>query len=145
MASLHCTLVALLLFSVYSVSSQISTINPDECDFMDNCSGKGECAIDDEGDWYCDCNKGYATYPEPDDDEADEDKEYCNYEQKSQLTAFLLAWFLGAWGGGQWYLGLTGIAAGKLCMTLAVCYCIPCLACVLGDRSQFREQNASKL
>jgi len=123
------TLAVLLAFSVYIVSSQPTEGPGYECDEYDNCSGKGLCDIDDEGDWYCICDDGYATHPEPDDDESDEDKEYCNYEQKKQLTAFLLAWFLGYLGGGHWYLGLYGLAAAKLCVVLGLC-CLPC-CCIL--------------
>jgi len=107
----------LALFSVFLVSSQ--TDPSDDCAEATNCSGRGSCATDDDGDWYCICDDGYTTH------DADDDV-YCNYEQKKQLTAFLLAWFLGTWGGGQWYVGLSGLAAGKLCYALAVCCIIPC-------------------
>merc|ERR1719295_1405519 len=73
------------------------------------------------------CDDEYTTNPAVDDDTADEDKVYCNYKQKSQLTAFLLAFFLGFYGGGQWYLGLYGLAGAKLAVTLVFYYASCCL------------------
>merc|ERR1719150_2573026 len=130
MSSSRSLLTILAIFSVCIVSSQNVT-TPTTCDDVDNCDARGVCTTDDDGDFYCICDDGYATYPEV--DENDADRVYCNYEQKKQLTAFLLSWFLGAWGGGQWYLGLTGLAVGKLCAALGVCCIIPCcIACVAG-------------
>merc|ERR1712154_527611 len=93
----------------------------DDCDEATNCNARGVCATKEDGDWYCICDDGYTT--ENADDEA---TVFCDYEQKKQLTAFLLAWFLGGFGGGQWYIGLTGLAVGKLLMGLSVCCIIPC-------------------
>merc|ERR1719361_1367970 len=118
------TLIVLAVFSVYIVSSQ--TYPSDDCDEANNCNARGLCATNDDGSWYCICDDGYTTYDA-------EDDVYCNYEQKKQLTAFLLAWFLGGFGGGQWYLGLTGLAVGKLMLGLSVCCIIPCCGyCMVG-------------
>lgn len=45
----------------------------------------------------CVCNDGYTTHDAP-------AGIWCNYEQQSQTTAFLLSLFLGYVGGGYWYV-----------------------------------------
>jgi hypothetical protein len=49
----------------------------------------------------------------------------CNYEQKKQITAFLLHFFLGNWGAGHWYTGNYSMAGGQLGLILGV-ICITC-------------------
>eukprot|EP00455_Lapot_gusevi_P008033 TRINITY_DN1345_c0_g1_i1.p1 TRINITY_DN1345_c0_g1~~TRINITY_DN1345_c0_g1_i1.p1 ORF type:complete len:233 (-),score=99.12 TRINITY_DN1345_c0_g1_i1:89-724(-) len=56
-----------------------------------------------------------------------QDGTQCNYEQKKQLTAFLLQFFVGTFGAADWYTGRWGIAVGKLVLILVVC----CGQCVL--------------
>jgi len=130
MHSFWVSLIALAL-CVFITSAQLTTDDPSttiyKCDVVDNCSARGHCITDDEdGSWYCLCAEEYTTHPAVDEDTPAEERVYCNYKQKSQLTAFLLSWFLGEVGGGQWYLGLNALAGAKLGFTLAMCCCACC-------------------
>ena len=124
MPSCWTTLLAALVLLAYTASAQPASTDVGECDPVINCDARGDCA-GDEDDWYCICNDGYATFPKPVDD--DPNPVYCNYERKSQLTAFLLSWFLGLAGGGQWYIGLYSIAGWKLGLLFGFCCCGTCL------------------
>ena len=75
---------------------------------------------------------GYTTHPEPDVNAPDEDRVYCQYEQKSQLVAFLLSWFFGFFGGGHWYLGLFGYAGAKLAYGVFSCFGPCVIMCFCG-------------
>jgi hypothetical protein len=72
----------------------------------------------------CICNSYYITYKL--------NNEYCNYKQKSALTAYLLEIFLGLFGGGYFYVGLTSIGGLQLFFTLLLtssCICsLPLIA-----------------
>jgi len=116
------TIATVLL--AYLTSAQFNTTNDYTCNPVNNCNARGICHTDDDGDWYCICDDGYDTYPEITDQ--DDDSVYCNYKQKKQLTAFLLSWFLGVWGGGQWYIGLNALAGAKLAMGIVFCCCSCC-------------------
>merc|ERR1719245_2696397 len=64
----------------------------------------------------------YTTFPSP----PEGDQTYCNYKQKSQLTAFLLQWFLGTVGAGRFYIEdylLGGCQAGLIGF---ICCCACC-------------------
>ena len=51
---------------------------------------------------------------------------FCNYEQKSQLTGFLLSFFLGYTGAGRFYIGQVLEPVLKLLMPIMFCcLCIP--------------------
>jgi hypothetical protein len=68
------------------------------------CSYHGVCS----GNYTCVCNTGYITFPSS-------SINGCNYKQKSQLTAFLLQFFLGEiCGAGEFYLGNNDIGAGQI-------------------------------
>ena len=66
---------------------------------LTNCNTTADCNFN--GDCYsniCHCSSSYATLlPE----------EPCNYKRKSQVGAFLLAFFLGEFGAGFFYVGNT--------------------------------------
>lgn len=129
MPSLYFFAAFALLASTISAQTTIG-----DCDEVDNCNARGTCTTTDDGlDWYCICDDGYTTHPAIETGDEDDDSSFCNYAQKKQLTAFLLAWFLGFYGGGQFYIGDTGIAAAKLVCGIIFCCCMPCvLKCVAG-------------
>tara|TARA_B100001964_G_C13976209_1_gene484111 strand:+ start:45 stop:644 length:600 start_codon:yes stop_codon:yes gene_type:complete len=76
-----------------------------------DCSNHGVCNQEGSG---CICNDGYLTYPSNSDPQ-------CNYEQKSQTTAFLLSFFLGYVGAGRLYIGQFTLGVIKLCLIFIVC------------------------
>jgi len=128
------SIIAVVVLFVYTVSAQYT------CQDATNCNNHGAC-VNSTGDWYCVCDDDYATHPEIETKE--DDSVYCNYQRKKQLTAFLLAWFLGGFGGGQWYLGLTGLAVGKLILGLSVCCIIPCVGMCLGGAAMGMGSEAA--
>jgi len=111
-----------------------STAAATTCNVEDNCSARGDCVDDSEG-WYCVCDDGYATHPQPDDPTAT-DAVFCNYKQKDQQTAFLLAFFLGGFGAGRFYCELWLTAGLKIALTvgLGCCGSIGVLLCVGGEK-----------
>eukprot|EP01084_Bolivina_argentea_P060966 111388_1 len=48
------------------------------------------------------------------------------YSDKDQTTAFVLTFFLGAYGAGRFYIGDNAIGTAKLCFTLMIC----CAVCI---------------
>eukprot|EP01084_Bolivina_argentea_P185207 319408_1 len=84
---------------------------------------------------YNDYNEHWAAQINSVDDSFDEDgddsSESGGVSDKNQLTAFLLSFFLGAFGAGRFYVGDYTLGAIKLCLPLLVC--IACVvACVVG-------------
>ena len=71
------------------------------CDTSNAC-GHGFC---DTTTQLCKCDSGWVD---------DRSGTSCSYEQKKQLTAFLLEFFLGATGAGQFYVGNNNLAIGQL-------------------------------
>ena len=64
----------------------------------------------------CVCVNGYTTHDPLTGTE-------CNYEQKKQLTAFLLSLFLGLVSAGRWYVGTYALAGIKLAISvLSACF-----------------------
>jgi len=129
---------SLFIFAIFALSAYFASAqNTTDCDDVDNCNARGTCDTYDSGDWYCICDDGYTTHPSIAEGDETTDSSFCNYEQKKQLTAFLLAWFLGYFGGGQWYIEDSGMAAGKLVCGILFCCCVPCfIACAkakMGD------------
>jgi len=72
------------------------------------CAGNGLCTLNGT----CFCLTGF-TKPD------------CSYKRKSQLTAFLLSFFLGSIGVDRLYLELITSGVLKLAFTLSLCI-IPC-------------------
>ena len=81
-----------------------------------DCNGHGICFKNGDG---CKCDDGFITHNPTNDTQ-------CNYEQKSQLTAFLLALFLGEFGAGRFYVGQASTAVFKFLLIYYAC----CLNCV---------------
>ncbi len=77
-----------------------------------SCSGNGKCTSGNP----CVCNTGFTTFPENSDIQ-------CNYEMKSQLTAFLCELFLG-FGAGHFYCERYSTAVPKLISFLFGIYII---------------------
>jgi hypothetical protein len=97
----------------------------------EECSYHGVCKTDGES---CVCDDGYTST-------SSNNNVQCDYKQKNTLTAFLLELFLGFVGGGYFYLELTSLAVGQLCLflggTLLLC-CIICVGVVMnGDEKCF--------
>eukprot|EP01084_Bolivina_argentea_P039191 72448_1 len=103
-----------------------------DCDPEKTCDGHGDCTYSGSGDELifasCKCDNGFTTYPDP----PTGDQPYCNYPQKSQLTAFLLSWFLGAFGAGRFYVGDYVLGAIKLCLIFMGCF-LGCICMVLAN------------
>lgn len=94
------------------------------------CSGNGQC--DYQGiRWRCICDDGWATFPIP--NSTSSDPIYCNYEQRLQLVAFLLSFFVGWAAAGRFYCGLwlTGGLKIGLCVGLGCCGCL-FVSCITG-------------
>ena len=88
-----------------------------KCKTDDDCSGNGFCSSASDT---CHCDKGFTTYLN---DEERQSKIFkvCNYEYKSQLTAFLLSLFVGFTGAEHFYLENTDKGITKLCFSLVCC------------------------
>lgn len=69
------------------------------CNSSSQCPPNSQCLADGLS-YACKCNAGWI----------DKDDGQCNYQQKDKLTAFLLSFFLFAFGAGYFYL-----AAGNCC------------------------------
>lgn len=101
----------LQMFDHFQLSSQTSNETSNfHCISDEDCSYHGTC---NQEKTVCICNNGYTTYPSA-------NQPQCNYEQKNQLTAFLLSFFLGAFGAGHFYIEIFGIAAVKLILGLMI-------------------------
>ena len=84
-----------------------------------DCSNNGVCSNNT-----CVCYPGFVTFP-------DSSTSMCNYPQKLQLTAFLLQFFLGTCGAGQFYLGNIGNAVGQLIVLVGPVLVGCCCCCAI--------------
>jgi len=96
-----------------------------------NCSVTQPCpgrhVYCDFQDFQCLCDEAYATC------QCDVLRNPCCYAKKSQLTAFMLSFFLGSTGADRFYLNLLPSAIGKLFFMLIIPCILPCLLmCILG-------------
>lgn len=64
------------------------------CTYSDDCPTHATCVRTAALESHCDCNEGYVTH----------DGAICGYQQKSQLTTFLLSFFVGYLGADWFYL-----------------------------------------
>ena len=76
----------------------------------------------------------------------DEDEEDGKYSDKTQLTAFLLAFFLGSVAAGRWYVGAYVTAVFKLIFGIITCgpVCFQCIStgqCRIGFGLRSGEPN----
>eukprot|EP01116_Phalansterium_solitarium_P006123 TRINITY_DN18428_c0_g1_i1.p1 TRINITY_DN18428_c0_g1~~TRINITY_DN18428_c0_g1_i1.p1 ORF type:complete len:172 (+),score=45.65 TRINITY_DN18428_c0_g1_i1:75-590(+) len=104
----------------------------------DVCTNSTQCSVDTIGSsgtctftgnstsGVCECNARYTGGD-------------CRTERKAKLTAFLLSFFVGAYGGDRFYLGYIGAGVGKLILTLAPCilpYFFCCFLCADPERKR---------
>ena len=77
----------------------------------------GDCVqfSDDPNKYFCECHKGYDTYPS-------DNSIKCNYKKKSQVKAFLLELLL-CYGAGHFYIHNYKRAIPKL-IVFAFFYCL---------------------
>lgn len=116
-----CVCTFVLLIVVVSADCQFPPTCPDYCSFNGiYFNSTGECR----------CDRGY-TNPQ------------CNYEQKSQLTAFLTQLFVGYLGVADFIVGRIGIGVGKLILSMFGSCGIAILICVLSVC--FDKRFAAKL
>ncbi len=96
-----------------------------------SCNSKnGECIKDElKEEYICLCKNGYSTYPE-------NSETKCNYQQKTQIKAFLLEFFL-SYGAGHFYIQNYKLAIPKL-IVFAFFYC---LFIVLRIITKAKEEN----
>ena len=86
-----------------------------------NCTSNADCGNGNCISGTCVCSSGYITFPS-------DSTTACNYVQKYQLTAFLLHFFLGAFGAGEFYLGNNAYGAGQIVLN----FCSLIIGCVVG-------------
>ena len=92
----------------------IKEIAHEKCSVSNYPGKRGKCTLDNQ----CKCFDGYLSIDD------DNFPFYCNYEQKKQITAFLLEFFIG-FGIGHLYVGNVDIALDKL-ITFFTTYFIIC-------------------
>lgn len=105
------------------------------CTSYASCNYNGVCA----DQFTCICYDGYTTHDS-------HDNTSCNYQQKSRTTAFLLHFFLGWWGFGEFYLGNGNLGGGQLglsvggiafaCIVAAIAGC-----CSKGCKDRFGDKE----
>lgn len=91
--------IFLALVSIQALGS------PSNCTSFADCNNEGFC---DTSTGVCKCDDHYIN---------SHDGTQCTYKQKQQLTAFLLHFFLGYFGAGEFYVGNNGLAAGQLVLS----------------------------
>ena len=118
-------LFTLFLIAPFVCATSLTSNLEDVLSFLPN--GGGNCTKDKDCGGYfigvcenntCACSSSYTG-------------SFCEYKRKSKLTAFLLDFFLGSCGAGQFYLGRTGIAVGILVLLLSTCFVVLPITLVL--------------
>ena len=93
--------LSLFFINILPTISQLNKTNILECQEggikCDLNHGKCQKNPDHNNEYYCECNKGYITYPE-------DNEIKCNYKKKSQLIPFLLE-IIFCCGFGHLYFG----------------------------------------
>eukprot|EP01084_Bolivina_argentea_P163589 284560_1 len=99
-----------------------------------NCDARGVCVQVTPLTWSCKCDDGYTTYPKINTTTTPvTDRIYCNYQQKDQLVAFLLSFFVGLFAAGRFYCGLWLSAGLKIGLNIGLgCFGICCISCITG-------------
>jgi hypothetical protein len=85
----------------------------------------------------CVCFNDYTTYDA-------QVNQFCNYKQKSQMTAFWLSFFLMNFGGARFYIGNIEIAVGQLCYTIGFCF-IMCFFALCLSSFSCSDENINTL
>ena len=123
--------IFLIITNISYIKSSSNNEESVSCPNGLKCHAKnGECTkYDDENSYFCNCKNGYTTYPI--------DNEIgCNYEQKKQLKAFLLEFFL-CFGSGNFYIHNYKLAVPKLVVFIF----FYCLFIVLRIITKAKEEN----
>lgn len=106
-----------ILFSLFFISGvyaqnlrhhDTAGLGVSNCNSSDFCGINGQCVEN-----ICKCDKGFVTEIQP-----------CEYEQKKQLTAFILQVFVGAIGVSHFYIGQVLIGVIKILLIF-----LPCCMC----------------
>lgn len=127
--------ILFILFSICNGQQSSEISNTGDCESEIQCSARGVCIINsDDNTWYCKCNDGYTTYPIPNSTSSDDPNNiYCNYEQKQQLVAFLLSFFVGFFAAGRFYAQLWMTAGLKIGLNVGLgCFGMCIVSCVTG-------------
>eukprot|EP01084_Bolivina_argentea_P313714 543305_1 len=136
------SLTHILIFLCIFLMHLLPTVygqNSGTCIPQINCNDRGTCVTDDTG-WHCKCVEGFTTYPEPTQEE--ENRVYCNYQQKDQLVAFLLSFFLGLFAAGRFYCHLYMSASLKVGLNLGLgCYGFCIVSMVTGVSFKNRHMH----
>jgi hypothetical protein len=107
------------------IYDQMYYIRNIQCSSFTNCPAPNNC-IDDTT---CKCADGFVNLPPPKDSTITSDPiPYCQYKQKSQLTAFLLQFFI-LHGSGHFYVGNLQYAIPQLiiCLCPTLIYIVMCM------------------
>jgi len=104
-------------------TAQVTNCSTTNCPAQNGvCSGTSMCV----------CRKEFANVPKV-------SKDTCSYKRKSQLTAFLLEFFLpfgvGHFYVGKWWLGLIKMICTLFAMITIYSFLICCLSCVQNQKS----------
>ena len=126
----------ILQFLFYYIKSDVS----DECEIGNyctegTCSVNGNCKIDifniynitsiEDLKTKCECNIGFTSF-NIDEEESEEDKVFCCYEQKSHFSAFMIELFLG-FGAGHFFIGDIKFGLLKFFIQIFLCFSFCCL------------------
>lgn len=105
----------ILIITKPCISSEDEKIETISCPNDLLCSKENSACVQNGTEYYCECKKGFTTYPE-------DSNIKCNYEEKGQLKAFLLEFFL-SYGAGHFYVHNYKLAIPKL-IVFAFFYCL---------------------
>ena len=125
------TSIFLIIINISYINSSSNDENTVLCPDGTKCHKLfGQCTkYDDENKYFCNCKDGYTTYPS-------NNEMGCNYEQKRQLKAFLLEFFL-SYGSGNFYIHNYKLAVPKLVVFIF----FYCLFIVLRIITKAKEEN----
>ena len=135
-------LFKLIVNSILKTECVISSI----CQDGTQCSDNGNCYINiteyysDKNKYTtCICNDGWTTL--------NNEVTKCCYFRKSQISAFLLEFFIG-FGSGHFYLGNSNFGIGKLLISIFIClvfYVSIIISCMKNDEYDLANSKSSNI
>ena len=155
--------MALLFYKIYILSLIYSLVNSkvvkdcqvgnycgnekNACSIFGNCNFKifdyfKENSTEEDKQPHCECNMGYSSYDI--ENMNSENNILCCYQQKGQLSAFLLEMFIG-FGAGHFYIGNVIFGSIKLCVQVFLCalfWCVTYFAC---NREHSFKTNSNEI